>query len=63
MSIATIGNFFGPDTVIIFLVIMVFFGAKRLPELARGLGQSIREFQKAKDGVEPNPPSPPAHLS
>ncbi len=62
MSIATIGNFFGPDSVIIFLIILVFFGAKRLPELARGLGQSIREFQKAKDGIEP-PQSPPAQLS
>src|SRR5205085_6212198 len=26
-----------------------FFGAKKLPELARGLGQAIKEFQKAKD--------------
>jgi sec-independent protein translocase protein TatA len=62
MSIATIGNFFGPDTAIILLIVLVFFGAKRLPELARGLGQSIREFQKAKDGAEPHPPTPPAQL-
>lgn len=62
MSLASIGNFFGPDTVIIFLIILVFFGAKRLPELARGLGQSIREFQKAKDGIEP-PPQPPTQLT
>ncbi len=63
MNLAAIGNFFGPDSVIIFLIILVFFGAKRLPELARGLGQSIREFQKAKDGVESQPPPPPAQLS
>lgn len=62
MSLAAIGNFFGPDTLIIFLVILVFFGAKRLPELARGLGQSIREFQKAKDGIEP-PAQPPSQLT
>ena len=43
-------NFFGPQTLIILLVVLVFFGAKRLPELARAFGQSIREFQKGKDG-------------
>jgi sec-independent protein translocase protein TatA len=49
MNLATFGNFLGPDTLIIFLIILIFFGAKRLPELARGLGQAIREFSKAKD--------------
>lgn len=62
MSLATFGNFFGPDTLIIFLFILVFFGAKRLPELARGMGQAVREFSKAKDG-EPTPPTPPQQLS
>jgi sec-independent protein translocase protein TatA len=46
-------NFFGPQTIIILLVVLVFFGAKRLPELARAFGQSIREFQKGKDGESP----------
>jgi sec-independent protein translocase protein TatA len=46
-------NFFGPQTLIILLVVLVFFGAKRLPELARAFGQSLREFQKGKDG-DPN---------
>lgn len=31
---------------IIFLVILLFFGGKRIPELARGLGTSMREFRK-----------------
>ena len=43
-------NFFGPDMIIILLIVLVFFGAKRLPELARAFGQSIREFQRGKDG-------------
>lgn len=43
-------NFFGPQTLVILLIVLVFFGAKRLPELARAFGQSIREFQKGKDG-------------
>ena len=46
-------NFFGPQTLILVLIVLVFFGAKRLPELARAFGQSIREFQKGKDGANP----------
>ncbi len=34
---------------IILLIVLVLFGAKRLPELARGLGKSLTEFRKAKD--------------
>lgn len=52
MILATFGNFFGPDTLIIFLVILLLFGAKKLPELARGMGQAVREFSKAKDDIE-----------
>ena len=44
-------NLFGPNTLIILVILLVFFGAKRLPELARSLGQSIKEFQKGKDGL------------
>jgi sec-independent protein translocase protein TatA len=39
----------GPEWVLILLIVLVLFGAKRLPELARGLGQSMNEFRKAKD--------------
>ena len=37
------------ELILIFLVILLLFGAKRLPELARGLGKGINEF---KDAVE-----------
>ncbi len=37
----------GPELLLIFAVIMLLFGAKRLPELAKGLGKSIKEFKKA----------------
>lgn len=50
MILASIGNFFGLDTLIIVLVIALFFGGKKLPELAKGIGASIREFKKGKDG-------------
>ncbi|OGW86301.1 MAG: preprotein translocase [Omnitrophica bacterium RIFCSPHIGHO2_02_FULL_46_11] len=38
----------GPlELVVIFLVVFLLFGAKRLPEIARGLGEGIKEFKKA----------------
>jgi sec-independent protein translocase protein TatA len=59
MNIATFGNFFGADTLIIFLVILLLFGAKKLPELAKGMGQAVREFTKAKDEIEREVTRPP----
>src|ERR1041384_4889856 len=47
--LASFMNLGGPDLLIILLIVLVLFGAKKLPELARGLGQAIKEFQKAKD--------------
>ena len=47
--IASFMNLAGPDLIIILLIVLVLFGAKKLPELARGMGQAIKEFQKAKD--------------
>ena len=46
-----LGNFAGPDMLIIFIVILLLFGAKKLPELARGMGQAVKEFSKAKDSL------------
>ena len=36
---------------IIFLIVLIMFGAKKLPELAKGLGQAVKEFSKAKEDV------------
>src|SRR6476660_8625005 len=46
---ALLPNLGGPDLIIILLIILVLFGATKLPELARGMGSAIKEFQKAKD--------------
>ena len=36
-----------PELIVIFLVVLLLFGSKRLPELAKGLGKGMREFKKA----------------
>lgn len=46
------GSFGGMEVLIILLVILLFFGAKRIPELARGIGQGINEFRKASDEIK-----------
>lgn len=41
-----------PELILLMVVIVLLFGAKKLPELARGLGQSLGEFKKARDEFE-----------
>lgn len=38
-----------PESLFILVLVLLLFGAKKLPELARGLGQSLNEFKKARD--------------
>ena len=45
-------NIGGPELLLILLVIFVFFGAKKIPEIAKGLGQGIREFRKATRDIK-----------
>ena len=47
--LASFANLGGPDLIVILLIVLVLFGAKKLPELAKGMGQAVKEFQKAKD--------------
>lgn len=42
----------GPEVIAILVIIFLLFGAKKLPELARGLGKSLGEFKKAKKELE-----------
>lgn len=56
------------ETLLIFAVLLLFFGAKRLPELAGGLGKGIRDFKRSLNGlddgslqanqIQPTPPAP-----
>lgn len=41
-----------PEMIMIFVVILLLFGAKKLPELARGIGKSMGEFKKAREDFE-----------
>jgi sec-independent protein translocase protein TatA len=47
-----IGNLAGPDLFIVLLIVLVLFGAKKLPGLARGLGESMNEFRKARQELD-----------
>ena len=44
-------NFFGPEMLVILLIFLFLFGAKKLPELMKGLGTGIKEFKKASKDV------------
>jgi sec-independent protein translocase protein TatA len=55
------------ELMILLIVLLLVFGAKRLPEMGRSLGKGMREFKDAVTGVEESvtspTPSPPAELS
>ncbi|MCX6173505.1 MAG: twin-arginine translocase TatA/TatE family subunit [Ignavibacteriales bacterium] len=46
------GNVGAGEVLIIVLVILILFGAKKIPELAQGIGKGMREFKKALNDVQ-----------
>ena len=52
VSLAFIDGLGAPEMMLIFVIVLVLFGGNKLPEFARGLGKTIREFKKAATGVE-----------
>jgi sec-independent protein translocase protein TatA len=59
MNVMLAGFFGGWEIILILAVVLLLFGAKKLPELARGLGQGINEFKKASRAEDDHtlPPS------
>ena len=51
-TIAFLQNINGPEILLIFLIVLLLFGAKRLPDLFKSFGKSIREFKKATSEIE-----------
>jgi sec-independent protein translocase protein TatA len=51
-TIASILNLAGPDLIVILLIVLLLFGSKKLPELARGMGRAMKEFGAARDEIE-----------
>lgn len=47
-----LGNLGTGEILVILLVTLLFFGSKKIPELARGLGKGIREFKDATNGIQ-----------
>src|SRR4051812_44628638 len=45
-------NLGGGEIFVIMLVVLLFFGSKRIPDLAKGLGKGMREFKDAMSGIE-----------
>lgn len=46
------GNLGAGEIILILLVILLLFGAKKIPELAQGLGKGMKEFKKSLKDVE-----------
>ncbi len=42
----------GAEIIIVLLVVVMLFGAKKIPELAQGLGKGMKEFKKATDDIK-----------
>ncbi len=47
-----LGNLGASELTLIFLIVVLLFGGNKIPELMRGLGKGIREFNNAKNSVE-----------
>lgn len=45
-------NFFGPEMLVVLFAILLLFGGKKIPELMRGIGKGIREFNSARSSLE-----------
>jgi len=52
MELLVFLNFLGPEMFIIFFAILLLFGGRKIPELMRGVGKGIKEFNNARASIE-----------
>lgn len=52
-----------PHLLVIFLIVMVFFGGRRIPEVMRGMGEGIRGFREGMNGPADKPAAAPPQAS
>jgi len=52
MSLFVLINFLGPEMIVVFFAILLLFGGKKIPELMKGLGKGIKEFNNARANIE-----------
>jgi sec-independent protein translocase protein TatA len=52
MTIVLLFSLGGPEIMLVAFVVLLLFGGKKLPELMKGLGKGIREFNNAKANIE-----------
>jgi sec-independent protein translocase protein TatA len=50
--LASLLNLAGPDMIVVLLIVLLLFGSKKLPELARGMGKAVKEFGDARDEIQ-----------
>ena len=48
-----LGGLGGGEIFLLVVIILLLFGAKRIPDLARGIGKGIKEFKDARNGKDP----------
>lgn len=52
MSQFILFNFLGPEMIVVFFAILLLFGGKKIPELMKGIGKGIKEFNNARSSIE-----------
>jgi len=52
MELLVLFNFLGPEMFVIFFAILLLFGGRKIPELMRGVGKGIKEFNNARASIE-----------
>jgi len=52
MELFILLSFMGPEMIVIFFAILLLFGGKKIPELMKGLGKGIKEFNNARASIE-----------